>query len=213
MLKIHTAIMIFPPKINAYWKQQCILYKRCLSTTVVQLICNQQVVGSNPTGSLKAHAAKNTMCHGFDSHQSHFMGLQLSWQSNDPKGLASALLKDMCSNMLAEAYPLQLACVRFVCFGASFIKNICMSCFFCSGRAMVAQRTVNPWPLALGVRIPLTAKRCVQQAFWNYPRGYWFDSSQSQFWGLQLNWKSTWSSKMPVRAHILFWQKIHTATI
>ena len=72
MLKIHTAIMLFPPKINAYWKQQCILYKRCLSTTVVQLICNtsfarlhewklftsalaraahQQVVGSNPTDS------------------------------------------------------------------------------------------------------------------------------------------------------------------
>ena len=57
ILKIHTAIMLFPPETNAYWKQQCILYKRCLSTTVVQLICNQQVVGSNPTGSLKAHAA------------------------------------------------------------------------------------------------------------------------------------------------------------
>ena len=39
-IKIHTATMLFPPKINAYWKQQCILYKRCLSTTVVQLICN-----------------------------------------------------------------------------------------------------------------------------------------------------------------------------
>ena len=79
ILKIHTAIMLFPPETNAYWKQQCILYKRCLSTTVVQLICNtsfarlheriarlherklftsallrtahQQVVGSNPTGS------------------------------------------------------------------------------------------------------------------------------------------------------------------
>ena len=42
---------VISAKINAYWKQQCILYKRCLSTTVVQLICNQQVVGSNPTGS------------------------------------------------------------------------------------------------------------------------------------------------------------------
>lgn len=87
-IKIHTATMLFPPKINAYWKQQCILYKRCLSTTVVQLICNtsfarlherklftsallrtahQQVVGSNPTGSLKALTATIDFCRRFDS--------------------------------------------------------------------------------------------------------------------------------------------------
>ena len=70
-IKIHTATMLFPPKINAYWKQQCILYKRCLSTTVVQLICNQQVVGSNPTGSLKALAAKKSICRRFDSVCAH----------------------------------------------------------------------------------------------------------------------------------------------
>ena len=35
-------------------------------------------------------------------------------------------IKDMYSNMLAEAFPLQLACDRFVCFGAGFIY---MSCF------------------------------------------------------------------------------------
>ena len=67
--------MLFLQNTNAYWKQQCILYKRCLSTTVVQLICNQQVVGSNPTDSLKARTAIDTMCHGFNPHISLIMRL------------------------------------------------------------------------------------------------------------------------------------------
>ena len=129
MLKIHTAIMLFPPKINAYWKQQCILYKRCLSTTVVQLICNQQVVGSNPTGSLKAHTAKKHHVSWVQLPSVPLHGTVAQTVEQWPERVRMCLGKDMCSNMLAEAYPLLFACDRFVCFGAGSIKNICMSCF------------------------------------------------------------------------------------
>ena len=189
ILKIHAATILFPPKINAYWKQQCILYKRCLSTMVVQLICNQQVVGSNPTGSLKAHTAKKHHVSWVQLPSVPPHGTVAQTVEQWPERVRMCLGKDMCSNMLAEAYPLLFACdVLYVSAQAVLKTYACLvNCMQWSSNGCSADCK----SVAFGVG-GSNPSHCIKDVycmiFTKYPRGYWFDSSQSQLRDCSSKW-------------------------